>query len=174
MESPSTSSPNSSGKTGTRTTQRHFSNPVRTHAGFSFIEIIVVIALIGIVATWGIIVGFNSFLRYNFRAETDTVVSLLQKARSSAINNISESSHGVYFGDANDLILFRGIHHDTFPAEHIRIEKSDSVTYDASACADDEVIFEQLSGRTAGCAIMLTNETQTISITTNAEGGVVW
>lgn len=173
MESPSTYSHNPYIRAPLRSPRR-FPTPEQRHAGFSFIEVMVVMALVGIIATWGLIAGFNSFERYNFRSEADAAVSLLQKARSSAVNNITELPHGVYFGDADDLILFRGANHDALPAEHIRVQKSGSVTHDASGCAGEEVVFEQLSGRTAGCTITLSGETQTISITTNTEGGIIW
>src|SRR3989344_1329825 len=78
--------------------------------GFTLIETLIVIGLIGFVAVVGVIVGLDTYQRYVFRSDLDKTVALLQKARSSAINNVDEKSYGVYFGDSSEpnITLFRG------------------------------------------------------------------
>ena len=98
-------------------------------SGFTFIEILVGMALVAILGSMGLIAGVDSYQRYLFRSDLETVASLLQKARSSAMNNIGETSHGVYVGDASSLILFRGASYTILPAYDLKVEKSKTVMY---------------------------------------------
>ena len=134
--------------------------------GFSIIEIIVVIAIIGFLATFGVIAGLDTFARYNFHSERDSAIALLQKARSEAINNIGEAAHGVYFGsDQPDLILFSGASYTG--AYELKIEKSKAVSY-SNTCAGDQVVFTQLSGGTTACEVKING----VPVTINNEGGI--
>lgn len=63
--------------------------------GFTLIEVVIVMAIVGFLAVFGIIVGLDSYSRYNFHSEVDDAVAMLQRARSEAINNIGGVAHGV-------------------------------------------------------------------------------
>lgn len=137
------------------------------------LEIMVVLAVIGALAAFGIIIGLDSYSRYNFHAESDTVVAMLQKARSEAINNIGGVRHGVYFGDAADLILFSGSTYSP-PAYETKLAKNPVVVYNYSACTGNQVVFDQLSGKPAsiGCQIVLQEGLKSVTITINNESGI--
>jgi len=141
--------------------------------GFSMIEIIVVLSIIGMIAAFGIIAGIDTFARYNFRSQTDTAVALLQKARSEAINNIGGKKHGVYFADTNNLILFRTTtdYAGREAGYDLKIDKSKAVTY-TNTCGSDQVVFIQLSGQTSACGVTLIEGSKSITITINSEGGI--
>ena len=137
-------------------------------AGFTLIEIVIVIAIVGFLAIFGIIIGADSYARYNFHSEEDIAVSLLQRARSESINNIGGVTHGIYFADPADLILFSG---SSYAGSYeLKIAKSQIVSYDYSACSGNQVVFAQLSGKTAGCVIKINGK----NITINNEGGIDW
>lgn len=138
---------------------------IRVSRGFSLIEIIVVLAILGIIAGFEVLAGIDMYGRYVKRSEIENVIGLLEKARSLAINNINESPYGVNFADPDNLILFKGTSL-LGGAEYMKLPKNKSVAYDFSSCS--EVSFAQLSGATANCQIKINN----ITIAINNEGGI--
>jgi prepilin-type N-terminal cleavage/methylation domain-containing protein len=64
--------------------------------GFTLIEVIVVMAMLGLLSLLGLAISFDSYQRYNFRAEKSLVQNILQKARSQAIGNIDQLPHGFH------------------------------------------------------------------------------
>ena len=136
-------------------------------AGFTFIEILIVMAIIGFLATFGIIAGLDTYSRYSFNSEIDNAIAMLQKARSEAINNIGEVKHGVYFDNSSpDLILFSG---PTYTGSYeIKIGKNKTVSY-SSTCSGNQIIFSQLAGTTTACAVTIQGFKSTV-ITINNEG----
>src|SRR3989344_6646243 len=66
---------------------RPFSNGVNpsNKAGFTLIEILIVVAIISFLGIMGVIVGVDTYQKYIFRSDLDKVAALLQKARSSAM-----------------------------------------------------------------------------------------
>jgi len=137
------------------------------------IEILVVIALITAIASVGIIAGIDSYQRFLFRSNVDTAVSLLQKARSSAIHNIGETNHGVYFCDPAKFVLFRGATYDVTSPSNFPVDKSGAVTI-TSCPAPSEIVFDQLSGNTVDANIVLTDGVRSTTIEINHEGGINW
>ena len=138
------------------------------------IETLIVIGIIGFVAVVGVIVGLDTYQRYVFRSDLDKVAALLQKARSSAINNIDEKKYGVRFDDPDNLILFKTA--TTYAARDVsydyKVAKSKTVTYDLTACGANEVIWTALYGNANVCSIDIKDNVKTSTITINAEGGI--
>jgi len=130
-------------------------------------------ALAAILGTMGLIAGVDSYQRYLFRSDLERTASLLQKARSSAMNNMGETSHGMYLGSASNLILFRGVNYGALPAYDLKVEKSKTVTY-ADTCPGRQIVFSQLSGQTTACQIDITDGPRSATITINHEGGINW
>ena len=141
-------------------------------AGFTLIELMIVIAISAGLTSLGIIAGLDTYQRYMFRSDLETTATLLQKARSSAVNNIGSASHGVYLGDPDNLVLFRGPSYGALPAYDLNVGKSNVVSY-SDTCPGHEVIFSQLSGATTDCQITL-GGIQNAVITINHEGGIDW
>ena len=148
------------------------STSTRDKRGFTIIEVLVVIALITAIASVGIVSGIDSYQRYLFRSSIDTATSLLQKARSSAIHNVGETSHGVDFDHVPEkFVLFRGDSYMTRdPSFDLLVDRSKATTLSGLS----EVVFDQLSGETVGGDIILTNGIRTTTITINNEGGINW
>ena len=139
--------------------------------GFTLIEIAIVIGIISFLAAFGVIVGLDSYSRYVFHSDADTAVAMLQKARSEAINNIGESPHGVYFGNAANLILFSGASFAARnPAYDLKLAKSKTGSFGGAA----EVVFSQLSGITTDANITISDGIRNVTITINNEGGIDW
>ena len=151
------------------------STSIQDSKGFTLIEILVVIALLTVIASFGVTAGIDSYQRFLFRSNVDTAVSLLQKARSSAIHNIGETSHGVYFCDPSNskFVLFRGTTYDPISPSNFPVDKSKAVKV-TSCPTPSEIVFTQLSGDTTGGDITLTDGVRNVTITVNNEGGINW
>ncbi|MBI2609983.1 prepilin-type N-terminal cleavage/methylation domain-containing protein [Candidatus Giovannonibacteria bacterium] len=139
--------------------------------GFTFIELIIVIAIIGIIATYGIIAGIDSYRKQNLRSQVDEAIFALEKARSEAINNISGADHGVYLANPTALILFRGNTYGAQPAYNLPLEKNPALSF-SNTCTNNEVVFSKVSGETGNCNLKISNSQKTFTITINNAGGI--
>ncbi|GEM_PF-108408 len=139
-------------------------------AGFTFIEVLVVFALIGIIAVFGVITSLDSYQRYNKHAERDLLVSLLEKARSEAVNNIGAQPHGIHFdsGSPVNYVLFWGSSFGSMPAYDLSVPRSQSV----AITWPGDIVFTQLSGTTTAQYIIQVPGNPDITI--NTEGGINW
>lgn len=109
----------------------------KNNTGLTLIEILVVMGIIGILFVVGSFADISSIGRSSITAEQATLVSVLQKARGRAMNNIDASAHGVrVVSDA--FILFN----TTSLAEEEIVRNSNIIPSGLV-----EIVFEQLSGK---------------------------
>lgn len=146
---------------------------VSSLTGFTLMEVIMVIGIVTALALMGLAAGVDTYQRYLFWVDVDTLVVLLQKARSSAINNIGGASHGVYVCDPANFVLFRGASYGALPAHDLNVGKSKAVVI-TSCPGVREVVFSPLSGTTSGSVITASDGVRTAAITINHEGGINW
>src|SRR3989344_8804448 len=95
--------------------------------GFTLIEVLVVLAIIGVIMSFGLIMSLDSYRGYLLRSERDVLVSTLERARSRALNNYYQSAWGVCYTTPN-YIIFKGTTcttGDTIPANAAIAEASD-------------------------------------------------
>lgn len=140
--------------------------------GFTLIEIIVVIAVLTVIISFGTVVDFSSFTSSTFQDEELKIIALLQKARSRGMSNIFESAHGVCYSSGN-YILFRGNTCDTLSTEIITANTKISEVSDFST-SFPVVVFNQLTGNTTGATIHIADGIKTADITINNEGTINW
>jgi len=140
--------------------------------GFTLIEITLVIALIIIIFGFGLTISFDSYRKDNLKAERDTLISVLQKARNESINNLNNTPHGFYF-DGTDYILFDGSSYASRDASRdLKIVKNPSITIGGLT----EIVFEQLDGNAnpIGDITLSDGINPVISININQEGRINW
>lgn len=139
--------------------------------GFTLLEMLLAAALLTILAGAGLVTGIRSYQQYLFRADVNTAVALLRSARGSAMNNMSQTSHGVYFGEVGTLVLFAGPSYAArTPSADLRVKIHSATSVNGLA----ELVFAPLSGRTSGGSITLSNTSKSSTITINYEGGIDW
>ncbi len=113
--------------------------------GFTLIEMIIAIAILVFIFSFGIFISINSYKGYIFRSEKAVVVSILERARSRALNNMFETSHGVCFVSPN-YIIFRGSSCD--PADPLNEVIPANTSVSITGLEEiSPVVFEQLSGK---------------------------
>ena len=78
-----------------------------SHAGFTVIEILITVAIIGVLSAL-VIPYFNSFLTRNeLKNESLKMVDMLRRARGQAMSGQDDSQWGVHF-ESGKYVLFRG------------------------------------------------------------------
>ncbi len=147
---------------------------INTIKGFSLIEIIVVMAIIGIIMSIGLMFDFNSFKGYYFRSERATLVSILERARSRAMNNYYGTSHGVCFISPN-YIIFKGSTCTSGSPDNELIPANQKIyTSSNFSSTFPTIVFSQLTGTTTGGTIHITDGLRSGDITINNEGTINW
>ena len=79
-------------------------------AGFSLIEIVIVLGLVGVIAAFSVVMNFGSLSRSSVTQERDLFMTLLLRStRSEALANKGEIAHGVHIDNArHQYVLFNG------------------------------------------------------------------
>jgi len=129
-------------------------------------EIIIVIAMFGALLALGLFMSMDAYRGFSFRSEEDTVVSLLQKARSRAMNNMNQTPWGVCWRD-DSYVIFQGrvcTTGETIPA-------SPAATTTGLLIG---IVFSQLSGTTTATTITVLQDSRSSTISTNNEGTIIW
>ncbi len=140
--------------------------------GFTFIEIIMVVAILMMLAGLGFVFGIDFYKTYSIDTERNIVSSILQKARSRAQNNFNQSPHGVYFQSDNYYVIFQG---NSFVARNVAYDQLVPKNQTISVSGISEIIFEQLSGDSSVAGDVILNNSRRISIISiNNEGGINW
>src|SRR3989344_5983369 len=141
--------------------------------GFTLIEIVVAIAVLIAIVSFGMIADFSSFLSGTFQDEESKIIALLQKARSRSMANMFEARHGVCY-IAPDYVIFRNtcvsgaLTNELIPA-NVNISSNPDTNFPA-------VVFDQLTGNATGATatIHITDGIKSADIIINNEGAIIW
>jgi prepilin-type N-terminal cleavage/methylation domain-containing protein len=149
-----------------------------TDSGFTLIEVLVVLGILTILSTLGYLVTIDFYKSYAFNSERDTLVSILQKARTQSLSNINQSPHGVYMDGLNYLIFQGSSYVSRVPSFDRSIPVFPGISIVPQAPLPPlplQVVFTQLSGDpdTAG-NIVLTDGKRTATIFLNSGGQINW
>jgi len=134
--------------------------------GFALIEIVIGLGILVFILSAGLFVNLNSISQRNFFAEEELISSLLKTARSRAVNNINETSHGFYLSET-DFVIFEG---DFKNQQSFKRNSQVEVT---TSWPGDKVIFKNLTGEpTEAGEIKINDKTMTFDIKINEAGGI--
>ena len=139
--------------------------------GFSLIEIMVVLGIFSIIATFSLFASMDFWRSSSFRGERNLIVGILQKARSESMSNINELPHGVHI-DPNQYVLFEGNTYNPLDPKNEKHEANPSISHSGMT----EVIYDRLSGKaiTVGGSLVLSQGSNQSVISINNEGQINW
>ena len=162
------------------------SRPIN-NAGFTLIEIMMVMAFVAIIGGFTLIVSLDSYREYNFHSDRDLLVSALQRARSQAEGNVCLGAsctdglpHGVSIHPADhptDYVIFQTIdanpdyaHRDA--TQDVLIETNPATVFTPGSA---EFVFGSLSGNpTTPGTITLSAAGHSSTVTIGQEGQITW
>lgn len=151
----------------------------KTAGGFTLIEVIMVIGLVGVIALFGVAMSMSSVAKSGVIQERDRFVSLiLSGARAEALANVGEQAHGIHIDDVNHrYILFEGTSYNASDPSNRETPYSNE-SIDISNTGGDDIVFEQLSGNVSHGAGTVTfkivNSNTEVKISINEVGQINW
>jgi len=122
---------------------------LRTCAGFTIIEVVIAIAIVGVMASLSV-AYFNSFLARNeLQNESLKIVDSLRRARSQSMARQEDSQWGVHF-ESNKYVLFKGSVYSAVDSYNEEITLPDVLTISAITFngGGSEVVFSKITGET--------------------------
>ena len=139
-----------------------------TTSGFTLIEILVIMGFFLILLSMGLIFGLDSISRSTLVSERDLVVLMLTGARTRALANVNETSHGVRI-ESGQAVIFEGAP----PGTDQRItERNSAITVSPE---DEDIVFEPLTARLSDdVQLVLSDGSKTAVIDINTEGRIEW
>lgn len=153
-------------------------------SGFTLIEILIVIGIMTLLGGIALIVSMDNYHAYAFRAERDTLVSLLQKARSQSMTNVclgvsgsctNGRPHGVNVS-TGQYTVFQGQTYAARDAAVDEIYQVRGVDVKTKSGSLSEVVFAQLSGDVLnpGYITLLNSDGHVSTTTITREGEITW
>lgn len=147
-----------------------FQIPNLSTKGFTLVEILVVTGIFVLLMGMSLFMSFDYYRGYLLGTERDITVGVLEKARSRALSNMFESSHGVHI-DSDNYILFRGDVYVVGAPTNENIPANSAIQKSGLS----NIIFSQLTGlpNVAG-DITLTDGAKSKIISINNESRIEW
>jgi prepilin-type N-terminal cleavage/methylation domain-containing protein len=145
--------------------------------GFSLIELILVMALIGIIASFSVVMTLGSLSKSAVTEERDLFVTLLLRStRTASLANIDNVAHGVFIDNNNhQYILFNGTTFNSDDTKNRIIPYSNNtITFHLNG--RNPIVFEQLSGNviSGSSSIAIVNGNVTTTLTIRENGQIDW
>ncbi|MBX9906313.1 type II secretion system GspH family protein [Patescibacteria group bacterium] len=139
---------------------------------FSLIEIIVTLALVGIITLCGIYLSSKYIAQQNILTERDMFISLLLvPQRMRALTNIDDTHHGIHI-EKERFVLFEGESFDPTHPSNTYVTRNTPIDIQTPS----DIVFEKLSGNVISGAGTTTFKTATAStsVYVNSWGRIEW
>lgn len=136
--------------------------PLKRSVGFTLIELIISIAILGLIFGFSApsLINFSNSVKIDSAAEE--LASIIRKAQEKSINAEKNLAWGVNFSEASIYVLYNQA------GDRERYELDNKIELTKTA---DNLIFEKLSGRTSSnFEITLTLDNKNYKIYINSEG----
>lgn len=151
--------------------------PKTQRQGFTMIELIIVIAMIGVIASFSAAMSLSSLTKSSVTQERDLFVTLLLRStRAASLANLNNTAHGVQIDNTNhQYILFNGTTYTAGAASNRVIPYTNSAL-SVTNTGGNTIVFEQLSGSatTGAGTITIGNGNTSQSIIIRSVGQIDW
>lgn len=139
--------------------------------GFTLIEILVVIAILLIITSFGLFVSLDFYKSNLVSSERDTLVAALRRARGEALVNERGLPHGLHLSPS-DYVVFAGSDYASRAAQYDEnIPSSAGVT----VIAPGDIVFSQLAATSsASGTFVITDGVRSSTVSVNFEGRISW
>ena len=145
--------------------------------GFSLIEILVVIGVMGAIFTFGMVINMNAFTENTLQNEESKLISALERARSHAMANMFQSSFAICYISSNYIISYDNAC-DGFGSDEIIPANTNIAKASNFSTIFPTIIFTRLSGIVSipppPITIIITDGNKSTNITINNEGAINW
>lgn len=138
--------------------------------GFTFVEIILVVALLAVSSGMVAPIYFSAKNKDDLSNSVHIVVSSLRRAQLFSMAVKEDSSWGVKMVD-NDIVIFKG---DNYLSREVEWDESFSINKNISQSGIDEIFFSKLNGRpnVNGDIVLGNNSGNSLIININSLGVV--
>lgn len=140
------------------------------HHGFSLIETIVVVSLITAIGAISAVVSFGSIGRGSVHEERDLLLTLLLEARTRALANLRETSHGIHLA-TDAYTVFEGPVFVAGNPLNQRIERTDTISLTP---VDTDIVFAPITANAENATIVLANDSASSTVSVYENGRINW
>ena len=155
-------------------TRHHSANSagLPAQAGFTVLEVVISVAILTTMAGTGAFFMTKFLGQSNLRSEHSLVLSLLREARTFSLANRNSKPHGVKILGST-YVIFEGW---SYAGRDATYDTSYGRDANISIAGPDEILFYNLSGRSANSTLAFTHAstTTTYTINVNTEGSIDW
>ena len=138
-------------------------------AGFSFMELIIVIGILGLIAGASLMGVRATKQRTVLEEAQASILNALGEARSQATTGVGTTHHGLHI-EGNKIISFEGAVYT--PGIGTEEELPDSISINTT---DNTIIFSRLTGQanTGALITVLSQSGDSLTITVTEEGNII-
>ncbi|MFA6397613.1 MAG: prepilin-type N-terminal cleavage/methylation domain-containing protein [Candidatus Paceibacterota bacterium] len=139
--------------------------------GFTLIEIVITLAILGLLAAVSLPFTIDFYRRYFVTFETRTLVSILRRAENLAMSNNFENKFGVSI-QPEHIVIFKGIDFNNRDLIYDETyERNESININGL----NEIVFSPVSGKPIQSGSFTLSEGQASrTIDVNSEGALNW
>jgi prepilin-type N-terminal cleavage/methylation domain-containing protein len=138
--------------------------------GFSLIEVLIVLGVVGVIASIGTIFSMGSVSRSYTLSERDLLVGLLTQTRAKALANVHESAHSLHIATST-YVLYEGTIFSVSNSTNKHIPRVSKATLTGL----DTTTFLPLTADVASSGVItVSGDTQSYEIEVNSIGRINW
>jgi prepilin-type N-terminal cleavage/methylation domain-containing protein len=114
----------------------------KSGAGFTLIEIVITIAIFGVLAVVTVPIATRTYLGFQVQSDVSLFVSVVRRAQSFAIAGTRGSAHGIYV-QPTSVVVFSG---STYVSRDVQFDETYVLSSSATVSGPAEVVFAIHSG----------------------------
>ena len=144
---------------------------IYSRLGFTIVELLVIMAIAVLIFIFTLGVGSDFYRNQSLISERDTVINLLRRARTKAMNNENQSNQGLSVSTTS-YVLFSG---DSYALRNASYDEEFPRSGIINVSGPTEAVFAALEGTSnVSGTISVSNSKDTANISVNYGGRITW